>query len=253
MTSHPKPGGASDSDGASNRPLLQVIDLQAGYGLSRVLFDVTFDVARGEAVALLGRNGAGKSTTLKAIMGILAPTAGRVFFDGRDILRLAPHRVAQAGLGYVPQERRIFAGLTVRENLDVGWRGGSECARHWTIERACGLFPTLEPLLRRRGETLSGGEQQMLAIARTLLGNPRLLLLDEPTEGLAPQVVRVLADQILRLKADGVTVVLSEQNVHFAVRVCHRAYVLEKGRIVHAGDMASMAQDPKTLGRYLGV
>jgi len=253
VSPQPRRAGASNFDDAPHRPLLEVIQLQAGYGMSRVLFDVTFQVARGEAVALLGRNGAGKSTTLKAVMGIVAARGGRVLFEGRDVSQLPLHRVAQAGLGYVPQERRIFPDLTVRENLDVGRRGGAHRPGQWTIERACELFPTLEPLLDRRGQALSGGEQQMLAIARTLLGNPRLILLDEPSEGLAPQVVRVLADQIVQLKADGVTILLSEQNVPFAVRACDRAYVMERGRIVHAGDMVSMARDAETLGRYLGV
>jgi branched-chain amino acid transport system ATP-binding protein len=249
----PRSDGTADPGVEPRRPLLEVISVQAGYGLSRVLFDVTLRVDQGEVVALLGRNGAGKSTTLKAIMGIVAPTAGRVLFEGRDLSRLAPHRVAQSGLGYVPQERRIFPDLTVRENLDVGCRRGRRGTGTWTIDRVCELFPPLEPLLARRGQSLSGGEQQMLAIARTLLGNPRLLLLDEPTEGLAPRVVQALADQIVRLKADGVTIVLSEQNVHFTVHVCDRAYVLEKGHITHAGEMASLAQDRAVLARYLGV
>jgi branched-chain amino acid transport system ATP-binding protein len=246
-------GGTPKAAGEASQPLLAVINLRAGYGLSRVLFDVTLRVDRGEVVALLGRNGAGKSTTLKAIMGIVAPTGGQVLFAGRDVSRLAPHRVAQAGLGYVPQERRIFPDLTVRENLEVGRRPAPQGGGAWTIERVCELFPTLEPLLRRRGQSLSGGEQQMLAIARTLLGNPRLLLLDEPTEGLAPRVVRALADQIVQLKADGVTIVLSEQNVHFTVHVCDRAYVLEKGHIRHEGGMQTIARDREVLGRYLGV
>jgi branched-chain amino acid transport system ATP-binding protein len=247
------PDGFAGPGSDSSHPLLDVISVEAGYGMSRVLFDVTLRVEQGEAVALLGRNGAGKSTTLKAIMGIVTPTAGRVLFEGRDVSRWPPHRVAQAGLGYVPQERRIFPELTVRENLEVGSRRGAQGAGFWTVARVCQVFPPLEPLLRRRGQSLSGGEQQMLAIARTLVGNPRLLLLDEPTEGLAPRVVRALADQIVRLKAGGVTIVLSEQNVHFTVQVCDRAYVLEKGHITHAGDMASLAQDREVLGRYLGV
>jgi branched-chain amino acid transport system ATP-binding protein len=253
VTTFPRPGGIGDPNRGSTQPLLDVIGVQAGYGMSRVLFDVTLRVEQCEAVALLGRNGAGKSTTLKAIMGIVTPTAGRIRFAGRDLAQVAPHRAAQAGLGYVPQERRIFPDLTVRENLEVGCRRSQLGAASWTIERVCDVFPSLQPMLRRRGQSLSGGEQQMLAIARTLMGNPRLLLLDEPTEGLAPRVVQALADQIIRLKADGATIVLSEQNVPFAVQVCDRAYVLENGRITHTDCMASLARDREVLARYLGV
>jgi branched-chain amino acid transport system ATP-binding protein len=228
---------------------LEVADLEAGYGMSRVLFGVNLRVQQGEVVALLGRNGAGKSTTLKVIMGILSPTAGRVFFDGRDLSRLPSHLIARAGIGYVPQDRRIFPDLTVRENLEVGRRVGIRGEPRWSVQRVCAVFPALGPLGDRRGESLSGGEQQMLAIARTLMGNPRVLLLD----GLAPMVVQSLAAQVLQLKEEGVTIVLSEQNVRFTTLVSDRAYVLEKGHVRHEGDMREIARDASILGKYLRI
>jgi branched-chain amino acid transport system ATP-binding protein len=229
------------------------VDLHAGYGMSRILFGLNLRVAPGEVVALLGRNGAGKSTTLKTIMGLISPTAGRVLFDGKDVSRLPAHAIARAGIGYVPQDRRIFPDLTVRENLEVGRRAGLREEQRWTVPVVCELFPALGALLERRGDSLSGGEQQMLAVARTLMGNPRVLLLDEPSEGLAPLVVRSLTAQVLRLKSEGVTIVLSEQNVRFTVQVSDRAYVLEKGHIRHEGDMRTIAQDRVILGKYLSV
>jgi branched-chain amino acid transport system ATP-binding protein len=231
---------------------LEVTDLQAGYGMSRVLFGVSLHVRRGEVVALLGRNGAGKSTTLKAIMGILPRTTGRVVLDGRDVSRLPSHLIARAGVGYVPQDRRIFPDLTVRENLEVG-RHTERGEPRWNVQRVCALFPTLGPLVDRRGESLSGGEQQMLAIARTLMGNPTLLLLDEPSEGLAPMVVQTLGAQVLQLKEEGMTIVLSEQNVRFTTMVSDRAYVLEKGHVRHEGDVRKMAGDDAVLGKFLRI
>jgi len=231
---------------------LEVTDLEAGYGMSRVLFGVSLHVRRGEVVALLGRNGAGKSTTLKAIMGILPRTTGRVVLDGRDVSRLPSHLIARAGVGYVPQDRRIFPDLTVRENLEVG-RHTERGEPRWNVQRVCALFPTLGPLVDRRGESLSGGEQQMLAIARTLMGNPTLLLLDEPSEGLAPMVVQTLAAQVLQLKEEGMTIVLSEQNVRFTTMVSDRAYVLEKGHVRHEGDVRKMAGDASILGKFLRI
>ena len=252
MTIEPRPETGGGVAGALGRALLEVTDLEAGYGMSRVLFGVNLRVRRGEVVALLGRNGAGKSTTLKAIMGILPRTTGRVVLDGRDVSRLPSHLIARAGVGYVPQDRRIFPDLTVRENLEVG-RHAERGEPRWNVQRVCALFPTLGPLVDRRGESLSGGEQQMLAIARTLMGNPTLLLLDEPSEGLAPMVVQTLAAQVLQLKEEGMTIVLSEQNVRFTTMVSDRAYVLEKGHVRHEGDVQKMAGDASILGKFLRI
>lgn len=237
----------------SGEPLLDVVDLRAGYGMSRVLFGVSLRVRRGEVVALLGRNGAGKTTALKAIMGLVPVTAGRVLLEGRDVAGLPPHAIARAGIGYVPQERRIFPDLTVRENLEVARRAGDARARSWGQARVVELFPALGALLDRRGDSLSGGEQQMLAVARTLMANPRILLLDEPSEGLAPLVVQALATQLLRLKGEGVTMILSEQNVRFTLQVSDRAYVLEKGHVRHEGDTRAIGGDAGLLGKYLSV
>jgi branched-chain amino acid transport system ATP-binding protein len=233
--------------------MLEVTGLEAYYGLSHILFGVCLRAARGEIVALLGRNGAGKSTTLKAIMGLVPPRAGQVLFRGEDLAGKPPHVICRQGIGFVPEDRRIFPDLTVRENLEVGWRpdGGGDRSR--SLERAFELFPALRDLPDRRGDSLSGGEQQMLAIARTLMGNPVLLLLDEPSEGLAPRVVQAMAGHILRLKREGMTILLSEQNLHFATRVSDRAYVLEKGRIQCEGQMADLAADTEVLRRHLMV
>ncbi len=233
--------------------MLEGIDLDAYYGLSHILFGVCLRAARGEVVALLGRNGAGKSTTLKAIMGLVPPAAGRVIFRGEDITGKPPHVICRKGIGFVPEDRRIFPDLTVWENLEVGRSVEGNGERRWTAERAFELFPALKELARRRGDSLSGGEQQMLAIARTLMGNPDLLLLDEPSEGLAPLVVRTMAEHILRLKQAGITILLSEQNLHFATRVSDRAYILEKGRIQFEGGMAELTANPEVLRRHLMV
>jgi len=211
--------------------MLEIAALSAGYGRARVLFGVTLQVAPGEVVALLGRNGAGKSTTLKAVMRLLPPSAGEVLFDGQPLERLEPHEIARLGLGYVPEERRIFGDLTVAENLLVGRQPPRTGGPAWTDERLLALFPALRPMLRRRAGSLSGGEQQMLSIARTLAGNPRAILLDEPSEGLAPVVVEQVTRSILELKAAGVAVLLAEQSRAFAGRVADRSYTLEKGRI----------------------
>ena len=205
--------------------------LSAGYGRARVLFDIGLLARHGEAVALLGANGAGKSTTLKAIMGLLEPSAGEVLFNGRRLNGLEPYRIARMGLGYVPEDRRIFTDLTVDENLEVGRQAPRPDAPVWTDERLFALFPALVPLRGRRGGRMSGGEQQMLCIARTLAGNPCALLLDEPSEGLAPLVVEQVARAIGEIKRAGVTILLAEQSRHFAERVADRAYVLEKGVI----------------------
>jgi branched-chain amino acid transport system ATP-binding protein len=211
--------------------MLEVRGLEAGYGRARVLFGVDLEVRAGEVVALLGRNGAGKSTTLKAIMSLLATRAGEVKFDGRRIDGLEPHDIARLGLGYVPEDRRIFTDLTVEENIEVGRQAARPRAPQWTEERLQALFPPLAALRQRRAGALSGGEQQMLCIARTLAGNPRAVLLDEPTEGLAPIVVGQVAAAILELKAAGVAVLLAEQSRAFTQRLADRSYTLEKGRI----------------------
>jgi branched-chain amino acid transport system ATP-binding protein len=220
----------------SSAPLLAVSEIHTAYGLSRVLFGVSIEVRAGECVCLLGRNGVGKSTTMRSIMGLTPPQSGRVAFKGTDITGWEPYRVARAGIGFVPEDRRIFADLTVWENLDVAQRGNGA----WTIERVFDLFPTLQKLTTRHGGFLSGGEQQMLTIARTLMGNPDLLLLDEPSEGLAPLVVDHLREQIARLKAEGLTILLAEQNTDFSLRLADRAYVLEKGAIRFSGPAAAL-------------
>ena len=218
--------------------MLVVRDIHTAYGLSRVLFGVSIEVTAGECVCLLGRNGVGKSTTMRSIMGLTPPQQGRVLWRGADITGWAPYRVARAGIGFVPEDRRIFADLTVWENLDVAQRahGGSV----FTVERVFDLFPKLRELTGRNGGFLSGGEQQMLTIARTLMGNPGLLLLDEPSEGLAPIVVDHLQEQIGRLKREGLTILLAEQNVDFSLALADRVYVLEKGAIRFSGAAAEL-------------
>jgi len=216
---------------ARDDPKLTIRGLSAGYGRAQVLFDVDLDARQGEVVALLGRNGAGKSTTLKAIMGLVPPLAGEVIFDGRDLKNLEAYEIARLGLGYVPEDRRIFTDLTVTENLEVARQPPRGAAPAWTEERLFALFPALAGLRNRRGARMSGGEQQMLCIARTLAGNPQAILLDEPSEGLAPLVVEQVARAIVELKRSGITVLLAEQSRHFAGRVADRAYVLEKGII----------------------
>ena len=211
--------------------MLEVRGLNAGYGRAQVLFDIDLDVGRGEVVALLGRNGAGKSTTLKAIMRLVEPLSGDIVFDGRPIRNLEPYEIARLGLGYVPEDRRIFTDLTVSENLEVARQPPRGAEPPWTEERLFALFPALAPLRDRRGARMSGGEQQMLCIARTLAGNPSAILLDEPSEGLAPLVVAQVAEAIGEIKGTGVAVLLAEQSRHFTDRVADRAYVLEKGVI----------------------
>ena len=211
--------------------MLEVRGLRAGYGRAQVLFDVDLEVRAGEVVALLGRNGAGKSTTLKAIMGLVPATAGEVRFEGRELRALEPYEIARLGLGYVPEDRRIFTDLTVAENLEVGRQPPRAGAPDWSEHRLFELFPALAPLRERRGARMSGGEQQMLCIARTLAGNPRAVLLDEPSEGLAPVVVEHVARAIGKMKQAGVAVLLAEQSRHFTERVADRTVLLETGII----------------------
>jgi len=233
--------------------MLEVSGLHAHYGRAHILFDVSLSAARGEVVVLLGRNGAGKSTTLKAIMGLVPPSAGRVRFEGRDIAGLEPFEIARLGLGYVPEERRIFADLTVTENLEVGRRPAPPGVAPWTPERLFALFPSLAAMPGRLGARMSGGEQQMLTIARTLMGNPRLVLLDEPSEGLAPVVVERMAEAVRALKAEGLTILLSEQNLHFARLVADRATIIEKGRIRYEGTLPALMADAAVRAQYLSV
>jgi branched-chain amino acid transport system ATP-binding protein len=212
--------------------MLEVRALSAGYGRAQVLFAVHLEAQRGEVVALLGRNGAGKSTTLKAIMGLVPVRAGEVRFDGRRIDGLESHELARLGIGYVPEDRRIFTELTVAENLEVGRQPPRAGAPAWSRDRLMALFPALGTMLERPGGRMSGGEQQMLCIARTLAGNPRLILMDEPSEGLAPVIASQVAKAIAELKRAGVAVLLAEQNARFTERVADRSYRLEKGRII---------------------
>ena len=238
--------------------LLDVRGLCAWYGAAQILFGVDLEVRRGEVVALMGRNGAGKSTTLSAIMGMLDKRRGTLGFMGRDISASEPHEIASHGLGFVPEDRRIFTDLTVLENLEVGrqaprrWPDGSD-APTWTPQRLFGLFPNLGEMPDRPGGRMSGGEQQMLTVARTLMGNPFLVLLDEPSEGVAPVIVEQLAHMIIELKAQGVSILLSEQNMHFAELVSDRAYVLEKGQIRYRAAMQELAENEEVRRAYLSV
>jgi branched-chain amino acid transport system ATP-binding protein len=233
--------------------VLSLDGVHAAYGLSEVLFGVSLEVREGEVVSLLARNGAGKSTTLRCIMGLLRPTAGSVRFRGEDLAGLPPHLVCRRGIGWVPEDRRIFKELTVLENLEVGRRPGPRGEARWTVERVLEVFPLLAPLRARRAGTLSGGEQQMLTIARTLMGNPDLLLLDEPSEGLAPLLVQGLQRQVLALKAGGQAILLSEQNLKFVGPVADRAYVIEKGRVVWSGPMAELLARDDVRRAHLAV
>ncbi len=234
-------------------PLLVVAGLDAFYGQAQVLFDVSLNVRAGEVVALLGRNGAGKTTTLRAIMGLVASRAAALRFAARDIARLEPYRIARLGLGYVPEERRIFTDLTVFENLEVGRQPARGGRAPWTPERLFRIFPNLADMDGRRASAMSGGEQQMLAIARTLMGNPDMVLLDEPSEGLAPVIVDEMANAVLAMKAEGIAVLLSEQNLAFAAAISDRAYVIERGAIRFHGPMKTLEADESLKAAYLGV
>ena len=233
--------------------MLLVKDLHAFYGRAHILHGVTLEARAGEVVALLGRNGAGKSTTLKAVMGLVPPAGGEVAFGGARIDRLPSHRIARLGLGYVPEERRIFTDLTVMENLEVGRQDARPGAPTWSEDKLFALFPNLRRLRERPGGRMSGGEQQMLTIARTLMGNPDAVLLDEPSEGLAPVIVELMAIAVRRMKDEGIAVLLSEQNLHFASAVADRTYIIEKGAIRHEGPMADIAADAALREAYLGV
>jgi branched-chain amino acid transport system ATP-binding protein len=241
-----------------SQTLLTVSGLQAWYGAAKILYDVDLHVERGEVVALMGRNGAGKSTTMKSIMGLIDKRQGQLRFMDRDISQHATHEIAALGLGYVPEDRRIFTDLTVLENLEVGrqatrvWPQGDP-APYWTPEKLFTLFPNLGEMPHRPGGRMSGGEQQMLTVARSLMGNPYLILLDEPSEGIAPVIVEQMAHMILSLKQQGVSILLSEQNLHFANLVCDRAYVLEKGQIRFSGTMQELDANEAVRRAYLSL
>ncbi len=233
--------------------MLEVSGLNAFYGKAQMLFDVSLEVARGEVVALMGRNGAGKSTTIKSIMGLLPGKRGQVRFMGEDITSLAPYQIARRGLGFVPEDRRIFSELSVMQNLEVGRQAPREGVPPWTPERLFTLFPNLGEMPDRPGGSMSGGEQQMLTVARTLMGNPLLLMLDEPSEGVAPVIVEQMAHMITTLKQQGLAILLSEQNLHFAQLVCDRAYVLEQGQIRFSGTMDALAANDEVQQNYLSL
>ena len=222
--------------------VLVLEQLVAGYGPIRVVRDLSLTVNEGEVVALLGRNGAGKTTSLKAALAMVRVFSGRVLYRGRDVTRLATYRRATLGMGYVPDDRRIFPELTVRENLEIAIKRGANKGGGWTIERIYHLMPWLKEIQRRRGGFLSGGEQQMLTIARTMMGNPEVLLLDEPTEGLAPHFLRVIGDLVRELKSSGIAVLLAEQNLRFITPLADRVYVLESGELRLEGSMAALAE-----------
>jgi branched-chain amino acid transport system ATP-binding protein len=232
---------------------LKVSDLNSHYGPAHILFDIALEVGEGEVVALLGRNGAGKSTTFRSIVGLVALRTGQIVFENRDISAAPTHEIVRAGLGYVPEERRIFTDLSVEENLEVGRQPKRADAPHWTREKLFALFPNLGEMKNRPGGRMSGGEQQMLTIARTLMGNPSLVLLDEPSEGLSPKIVEQMIDAILVMKKEGVSIVVSEQNLHFARLISDRAYIIERGRICFSGSMAELDARPDIRDAHLSI
>ena len=234
--------------------LLELSHVEAYYDDSHILFDLSLTVEAGEVVCLLGRNGAGKTTTARSIVGLTPPRAGRITLRGHDLVGLPPYRIARLGIGFVPEDRRVFPNLTVYENLEVARRTwGDGAARTWTVERVFDLFPILAQRHRQLGATLSGGEQQMLTIARTLMGDPAVLLLDEPSEGLAPLVVETLRQQLAQLKQNGLTIVLAEQNVRFVSELGDRVYILEKGMVRYQGSMSEFLADEPVRQAYLAV
>ncbi len=233
--------------------MLEIKGINSFYGKAHVLNDLSFGVERGQVVALLGRNGAGKTTTMKSVMQLVVPQAGSVTYQGTDITRMPPHKVAKMGLGYVPEERRIFTDLTVMENLEVGRQPAREGTVTWSEEMLFDMFPNLAERKTNRGKEMSGGEQQMLTIARTLMGNPSLILLDEPSEGIAPVIVEEMVRVILQLKKDGLTVLLSEQNLHFAQAVADRVVIIESGTAKYEGTLADLEAHPEIRDTYLSV
>jgi len=233
---------------------LELEKVSTHYGTSHILFGVSLEVRQGEVVCLLGRNGAGKTTTIKTIMGLARASAGHVRFAGHELVGLPPYEIARLGVGYVPDERLIFPDLTVRENLEIARKKGANGnAAAWTVEKVYELFPVLRDLDGNLGGYLSGGEQQMLTVGRTLMGNPSLLLLDEPVEGVAPIVVQDLGRQIQKLKSMGLTILLAEQNIHFATGISDRAYIIEKGRIRYEGTIADLSKHQDIKEKYLMI
>ena len=232
---------------------LAVEAIHTAYGLSRVLFGVSLEVHAGECIALIGRNGVGKTTTMRSIIGLTPPASGRVVWKGRDIARLGPHRICRMGIGFVPEDRRIFPELTVWENLDIARRAGPDGKTTWREQQVFALFPDLAAIRDRRGGVLSGGQQQMLTIARTLMGNPELLLLDEPSEGLAPLIVEQLRQRVAELKATGLSIVLAEQNLQFVMALADRVYILEKGKVRFTGTPADLQADKSIVQQFLTV
>jgi branched-chain amino acid transport system ATP-binding protein len=234
-------------------PILEVEGLAAFYGRAQILFDVALVLRRGEVTALMGRNGAGKTTTLKAIMGLVVARARKLDFAGHALAGLPSFKIARLGLGYVPEDRRIFTDLTVFENLEVGRRAAPDDAEPWSPERLFRIFPNLAEMRGRRASEMSGGEQQMLTIARTLMGNPRAVLLDEPSEGLAPVIVELMARAVNAMKAEGIAVLLSEQSLAFASAVSDRVYVIDRGHIRHEGPIAALSSDEALRDAFLTV
>jgi len=231
--------------------ILEVNNIYTSYGLSQILFGISLKVNEGEVVSLLGRNGVGKTTTLRSIMGLTPSHSGSIKWKGEEIAAKPSYQIAKMGIGFVPEDRRIFSDLTVWENLDVAIKSSGKRGPSWTMERVFELFPALEPLQNRRGGFLSGGEQQMLTIARALMGNPELLLLDEPSEGLAPVVVQHLGEQISKLREEGMTILLCEQNTQFALDLSDRLYILEKGEVRYEGSVAEFLKDEESYRAYL--
>ena len=232
---------------------LTVEGLNSHYGPAHILFDIGLAVDAGEVVALLGRNGAGKSTTFRSIVGLVEQRSGRVMFEGRDVSNKPTHEIVREGLGYVPEERRIFTDLTVDENLEVGRQPKRPNAAYWTPDKLFALFPNLAEMRNRPGGRMSGGEQQMLTIARTLMGNPSLVLLDEPSEGLSPKIVEQMVHAIRAMKQEGVSILVSEQNLHFARLISDRAYIIERGRICFGGSMAELDARPDIRDAHLSL
>lgn len=235
--------------------ILEVEDIYTSYGLSQILFGISVEVNEGECVCLLGRNGVGKTTTLRSIMGLTPPRRGTIRYRGENITGMPAFRIAKMGMGFVPEERRIFPDLTVRENLDVARKPPATAHRgsEWTVDRVYEIFPVLHNLNSRKGGHLSGGEQQMLTVGRTLMGNPDLILLDEPSEGLAPLIVRDLGEQIQRLKGEGITILLCEQNARFATDLSDRAYILEKGLVRFSGTIQQLRDNEEVRQQYLAL